>query len=91
MTLLATFSELSAQAVRDAIERAHDPQLVFERDVFIPEADILMCRFHGKRFHVRVDLDYGAELEAIDPLSPEEAGDIMRLIVSRAGPDAPSA
>lgn len=45
-----------------------------------PEADVLCCRYKGKRFNVKFDLDYGVCIEAIDGLSNNEFKEVVDLL-----------
>jgi hypothetical protein len=45
-----------------------------------PEADVLCCRYKGKRFNVKFDLDYGVWIEAIDGLLDNEFKEVVVLL-----------
>ncbi len=40
----------------------------------------MLCRYKGKRFNIKFDLDYGVCIEAIDGLSGEDLRDLVRLL-----------
>ncbi|HVW50498.1 MAG TPA: hypothetical protein VHC91_08855 [Trinickia sp.] len=54
--------------------------IVVEGTTSIPEADVMLCRYKGKRFNIKFDLDYGVCIEAIDGLSGEDLRDLVRLL-----------
>jgi hypothetical protein len=54
--------------------------LTLEKTASIPEADVLCCRYKGKRFNVKFDLDYGVCIEAIDELSDNEFKEVVDLL-----------
>ncbi|MEN8517461.1 hypothetical protein [Burkholderia sp. RS02] len=54
--------------------------IVFERRVSIPEADVLCCRYKGERFNVKFDLDYGVFVDRVGELSDEDFAEIVRWL-----------
>jgi hypothetical protein len=54
--------------------------LVLVNIASIPEADVLCCRYKGKRLNVTFDLNYGVCIETIDDLSNNEIKEIVVLI-----------
>lgn len=46
----------------------------------IPEADVLCCRYKGKRLNVKFDMNYGVCVEAIDDLLKNEIIEIVVLM-----------
>lgn len=48
----------------------------------MPEADILICKHHGKNLNIKIDLDYGAEICPIDSFSPQELKDLENSIIA---------
>lgn len=54
--------------------------LMLEKTASIPEADVLSCRYKGKRFNIKFDLDYGVGIEAIDGLSDNEFKEVVDLL-----------
>ncbi|MDQ0967261.1 hypothetical protein QFZ20_002664 [Flavobacterium sp. W4I14] len=50
-----TYSEiLEALNKMDAVH-----EIVVEKEAFIPEADLILCRFKGERFNLKYDLNTG--------------------------------
>ena len=54
--------------------------LTLEKTASIPEADVLCCRYQGKRFNIKFDLAYGVSIEAIDGLADPELKEIADLL-----------
>ena len=54
--------------------------LTLEKAALIPEADVLCCRYKGKRLNVKFDLDYGVCIEAVDILSNNEFTEVVDLL-----------
>lgn len=54
--------------------------IVFERRVSIPEADVLHCRYKGERFNVKFDLDYGVFVDRVGELSRQDIEAIVRCL-----------
>jgi hypothetical protein len=48
----------------------------------IPEADILLCTYKGKRINIKVDLAYGASIEALDDVPQKYFDEIEKIIMS---------
>jgi hypothetical protein len=78
------FDELNIRQIANAIERLHESTtLEVLEQVMIPEADILLCKYQGKRVNLKVDLDYGACVDAVDKtLKKEDLAEIEKLILS---------
>ena len=53
-----------------------------EKVVHIPEADILRCKYKGKDFNVKFDLDYGVSLEAVSDFSVSELEGVARILTA---------
>lgn len=77
------FLDLDIAEIKHAINTAgKGSSLVVIDDVFIPEADVLVCEYCGKRVNIKVDLAYGADVEPIDSLTRAEIDDIVSIVVS---------
>ena len=70
---------LDCDEVLGRLQRGVDG-LTLEKTSSIPEADVLCCRYKGKRFNVKSDLDYGVCIEAIDGLSDNEFSEVVDLL-----------
>jgi len=56
---------------------SHFPQInpgeiILESTACIPEADVLCCRYRGKRFNIRFDIDYGVSIQSLEHLSDDD-------------------
>ncbi|WP_436488749.1 hypothetical protein [Chitinophaga sp. ARDCPP14] len=74
--------ELSYHEVVQAlkhIDPVHEVEIVEE--VMITEANVLLCKFKGKRFNIYFDIDYGAEIKAVDKIEQEELKMMEELII----------
>lgn len=58
-------------------------EITVEREIFIPEADLIFCRFKGERFNLKYDLNYGPDLEAIGNLNSADLETIAQLIIQQ--------
>lgn len=56
-------------------------EIVIEREAFIPEADLIFCRFKGERFNLKYDLNYGPKVEAVGKINRSDLETIERLII----------
>jgi hypothetical protein len=54
--------------------------VVLEKTSSIPEADVICCRYKGRRFNIKFDLDYGVCIEMLDDLSDYEIADIVNRL-----------
>lgn len=54
--------------------------LTLAKTASIAEADVLCCRYKGKRFNVKFDRDYGVSIESIDSLSDNEFKEVVGLL-----------
>jgi hypothetical protein len=73
---------LEALSVEDAIAylKTNPADIILESAAFLPEADVLCCRYREKRFNIKFDLDYGVWIEPIDALSGEALEDIANRL-----------
>lgn len=79
------FSELDVNQIREAIARLPEADgVVIEGEGLMPEADVLLCTLTGRRFNVKVDLDYGAETQAVGAITKDELEELERRIVTIA-------
>ncbi|QOF76416.1 MULTISPECIES: hypothetical protein [unclassified Variovorax] len=77
------FHELTTQEIEKSIGRLKNEGLLLEETVFIAEADVLRCRFLGRRVNIKIDLAYGAEIDPVDSFSSKEVDEISSLILTR--------
>jgi len=77
------FHELTTQEIEKSIGRLKNEGLLLEEAVFIAEADVLRCRFLGRRVNIKIDLAYGAEIDPVDAFSSKEIDEISNLILMR--------
>lgn len=47
----------------------------------MPEADVLLCKYLGRRININIDLAYGAETCSIDIFSDEEINKLEKIIM----------
>ncbi|MFA8389133.1 hypothetical protein ACEPUD_03305 [Burkholderia ubonensis] len=83
MTAMATLTKQLDALDIDAVMRRmqqHSGDIVLERRVSIPEADVLCCRYKGERFNVKFDLDYGVFVDRIGALSADDMTAIGRWL-----------
>ena len=72
-----TYSEiLDALNKMDAVY-----EIVVEKEAFIPEANLILCRFKGERFNLKYDLNYGPDIEAIGNINKSDLEIILQLIL----------
>ncbi|WP_230041122.1 hypothetical protein [Chryseobacterium sp. Bi04] len=50
--------------------------------MIVAEANVLLCKFRDKRFNIYFDLEYEAELKAVDKIEQEELKHIEELILA---------
>jgi len=55
--------------------------IVVEKEAFIPEANLILCRFKGERFNLKYDLNYGPDIEAIGNINKSDLEIILQLIL----------
>lgn len=74
---------LDALSLEDAISclQTNPSDLILETTVFLPEADVLCCRYREKRFNIKFDIDYGVCIEPIDNLSGEALKEIANRLM----------
>lgn len=58
------------------------PEIEILEEVMVAEANVLLCKFRDKRFNIYFDLEYGAELKAVDKIEQEELKHIEELILA---------
>ncbi|CAH0152601.1 hypothetical protein SRABI27_00561 [Pedobacter sp. Bi27] len=56
-------------------------EIVVEKEAFIPEANLILCRFKGERFNLKYDLNYGPDIEAIGNINKSDLEIILQLIL----------
>lgn len=74
--------ELDQLDFRKTLERLRSgiAELTFEGTASIPEADVLRCKFKGKRFNIKFDLVYGVSIDAIDALSKHDFREVLIIL-----------
>jgi hypothetical protein len=73
---------LTYSEILDALNKmdvAHG--ITVEKEAFIPEADLILCRFKGERFNLKYDLNYGPDIEAIGNINKSDLEIILQLIL----------
>lgn len=81
------FIDLDVNEIKLAINRAADASIIVIKDeVFIAEADVLICQYKNLRVNVKVDLVYGAVIEPVDKLTTADVDEIKDLIVRNLDP-----
>ena len=77
------FINLETADIKQAIKKINDPNIIeIIEEGLMPEADILICKNHGKNLNIKIDLDYGAEICPIDSFSPQELKDLENSIIA---------
>jgi hypothetical protein len=72
-----TYSEiLEALNKMDAVHG-----ITVEKEAFIPEADLILCKFKGEKFNLKYDLNYGADIEVIGNINKSDLEIIVQLIL----------
>ncbi|WP_089086422.1 hypothetical protein [Aquitalea magnusonii] len=76
------FINLETVEIKNAIKKINNKLIieVLEEGV-MPEADVLLCKYLGRRINIKVDLDYGAEICGIDVFSDEEINELEKIII----------
>lgn len=77
------FHALTIEEVEGSIDRLKAEGLLLEEMVSIAEADVLRCRFLGRRINIKIDLAYGAEIDPVDSFSSQEIDEISNLILAK--------
>ena len=77
------FHALTIEEVEESIDRLKVEGLLLEEMVSIAEADVLRCRFLGRRINIKIDLAYGAEIDPVDSFSSKEIDEISNLILTK--------
>lgn len=54
--------------------------IVLEKVARLPEADVLCCRYKGRKFNVKFDSSYGVCIEATSDFSVDELEGIARIL-----------
>jgi hypothetical protein len=76
------FSELNVRQIASAIEKIGDPSIIrILEEGMIPEADVLLCEYFGKRVNLIVDLAYRAEVAPVDTFAKDAVSKIEALIL----------
>jgi hypothetical protein len=78
------FHELTPQEVKLSI--LNDPDFLLEKEIYIAEADIFLCRYKGNRFNIKFDIVYGTEVEPLSEISKTEAKKIENTILDSLPP-----
>ncbi|WP_099790430.1 hypothetical protein [Variovorax sp. 54] len=77
------FHALTIEEIERSIEQLKGDGLLLEEMGFIAEADVLRCRFLGRRINIKIDLAYGAEIDPVDSFSSKEVEEISNLILTK--------
>ncbi|WP_095947078.1 hypothetical protein [Variovorax boronicumulans] len=80
---MTRFHALTIEEAKRVVEQLKDDGLLLEEAISIAEADVLRCRFLGRRINIKVDLIYGAKIDPIDSFSSREIEEISNLILMR--------
>ncbi|MNK52278.1 hypothetical protein D3C87_712080 [compost metagenome] len=80
---MTRFHALTIEEAKRVVEQLKDDGLLLEEAISIAEADVLRCRFLGRRINIKVDLVYGAKIDPIDSFSSREIEEISNLILMR--------
>lgn len=85
MVMNVKFWELSYHEMVHALKNI-DPlqEIGIVEDILIAEANVFLCKFRDKRFNLYFDLDYGAEIIAVDKIEKEDLKKIEELIFAAA-------
>ncbi|MCY1544679.1 hypothetical protein D9M68_805780 [compost metagenome] len=81
--LMTRFHALTIEEAKRVVEQLKDDGLLLEEAISIAEADVLRCRFLGRRINIKIDLVYGANIDPIDSFSSREIEEISNLILMR--------
>jgi len=81
--MMKEFHALAIEEVEGSIDRLKAEGLLLEEMVSIAEADVLRCRFLGRRINIKIDLAYGAEIDPVDLFSSKEIDEISNLILAK--------
>ena len=76
------FINLETVEIKNAIKKINN-KLIIEilEEGLMPEADVLLCKYLGRRINIKVDLDYDAEICGIDIFSDEEINELEKIII----------
>lgn len=77
------FHALTVEEIARSVERLKGESLLLEEAISIAEADVLRCRFLGRRINIKIDLAYGAEIDPVDSFSSKEVDEISNLILTK--------
>ncbi|MCY1203458.1 hypothetical protein D3C86_532550 [compost metagenome] len=80
---MTRFHALTIEEAKRVVEQLKDDGLLLEEAISIAEADVLRCRFLGRRINIKIDLVYGAKIDPIDSFSSREIEEISNLILMR--------
>ncbi|WP_447745256.1 hypothetical protein [Variovorax boronicumulans] len=80
---MTRFHALTIEEAKRVVEQLKDDGLLLEEAISIAEADVLRCRFLGRRINIKIDLVYGAKIDPIDSFSSREVEEISNLILMR--------
>ncbi|KRB11006.1 hypothetical protein [Lysobacter sp. Root690] len=76
---------LSLAQVESAVQRLYDlGRIELIHRGMMPEAEVFLCRYQGRRFNLKYDLAYGAELQAVAAFSHDELDAIAASLVAAA-------
>lgn len=80
------FYKLSVNEIKEVIGKMPVTEgIIIESEVLMPEADVLLCRYRGRRFNIRVDVVHGAETEPVDTFTNVELDIIKKQILAASG------
>jgi hypothetical protein len=82
MNTIKKFTDLHNNYISEAIKINVSESFVINDQVMIPEVDILLCTYKSKRVNIKVDLKYGASIEAVDEVPQKYFEEIEKLIMS---------
>jgi len=81
----AALHELTLAQVQAAVAVLHERgRIELLRLGTMPEADVFLCRSGGRRFNVKFDLAYGAQLDAVDAFSRQELAELEQALTDAA-------
>lgn len=71
---------LNANNIKISQDKLMEQGLEIMKDVFIPEADIFLCKYKNKRLNLKIDLDYGLSIESVDFMDNNEIKEIEKIL-----------
>lgn len=83
--MAAKLHELDLAQVETAVTALHRRgRIEFLQRGMMPEADVFLCRSGGRRFNVKFDLAYGAQVDAVDAFSRQELAELEQALSEAA-------